>query len=115
MPAVRDGGLFGALFESLVALSLRSYAQAADVEHRHVRTHGGSHEVDGLLVRRDQRCVAYEVKLAGTVADDDVRQLRWLGERLGDRLLDTIVVTMGPAAYRREDGIGVVPAALLVP
>lgn len=115
VPAVRDGGLFGALFESLVALSMRTYAQAIDVEHRYVRTHGGEHEVDGLLVRRDQRCVAYEVKLAGTVTEDDVRHLRWLKERLGDQLLDAIVVHTGPAAYRRNDGIGVVPAALLVP
>lgn len=115
VPAVRDGGLFGALFESLVAQSMRTYAQASDVEHLHVRTHGGEHEIDGLLVRRDQRCVAYEVKLAGTINDRDVRHLHWLRERLGDQLLDAIVVHSGPAAYRRDDGIGVVPAAMLVP
>ena len=113
--AVRDGGLFGALFESLVALSMRTYAQAADVDHRYMRTHGGEHEVDGLLVRRDQRCVAYEVKLAGAIADADVRHLHWLKDRLGDQLLDAIIVHSGPAAYRRTDGIGVVPAAMLVP
>jgi hypothetical protein len=115
VPTVRDGGLFGALFESLVTLSMRTYAQAADVEHRYVRTHGGEHEVDGLFVRRDQRCVAYEVKLGGTITDKDVRHLRWLKEHLGEQLLDAIIVHTGPAAYRREDGIGVVPAALLVP
>ena len=81
----------------------------------HVRTHGGDHEVDGIFVRRDQQCVAYEVKLAGTVTDDDVRHLHWLKKRLGDQLLDSIVVHTGPAAYRRPDGIGVVPAAMLVP
>ena len=113
--SVRDGGLFGALFESLVALSMRTYAQATDVEHLYVRTHGGDHEVDGLFVRRDQQCVAYEVKLAGKVTDDDVRHLHWLKKRLGDQLLDSIVVHTGPAAYRRPDGIGVVPAAMLVP
>lgn len=117
VPAVRDGGLFGALFESLVAQSMRTYAQAQPlrVEHAYVRTHGGDHEVDGLLIRSDQRCVAYEVKLAGTVDDDDVRHLHWLKQRLGDQLLDAIVVHTGPAAYRRPDGIGVVPAAMLVP
>lgn len=115
VPAPRDGGLFGALFESLVALSMRTYAQAARVDHRYVRTHGGEHEVDGLLVRRDQRCVAYEVKLAAAVHDEDVRHLRWLGEKLGDRLIDAIVIHTGPEAYRRADGIGVVPAAMLVP
>jgi len=76
VPAVRDGGLFGALFESLVAQSMRTYAQAQPLRVRH---------------------------------------LHWLKQRLGDQLLDAIVVHTGPAAYRRPDGIGVVPAAMLVP
>ena len=50
-----------------------------------------------------------------TVSDEDVRHLRWLQDRVGDRLLDAAVVTSGPDAYRRQDGIAVVPAALLGP
>ena len=38
-----------------------------------------------------------------------------LRRELGDELADAIVVTTGPTAYRRADGIGVVPAALLGP
>lgn len=34
-----DSTLLAALFESLVALSLRAYAQAAEAEVRHLRTH----------------------------------------------------------------------------
>jgi uncharacterized protein len=41
--------------------------------------------------------------------------LHWLRRELGDQLADAIVVTTGPTAYRRADGIGVVPAALLGP
>jgi hypothetical protein len=59
--------------------------------------------------------MALEVKLTGDVTDDDVRHLAWARERVGRDLLDAIVVTTGPAAYRRRDGIGVVPAALLGP
>ncbi len=47
--------------------------------------------------------------------DRDVRRLRWLDAQLGDRLLDCAVITAGPAAYRRPDGIAVIPAALLGP
>jgi len=57
--------------------------------------------------------VAIEVKLARTVTDEHVRHLLWLSERLGDDLLDAVVVTTGPEGYRRRDGIAVVPAALL--
>jgi hypothetical protein len=52
------------------------------------------------------------VKLAHTVTNRDVRHLRWLKERLGDDLLDAIVVNTGRDAYRRRDDIAVVPAAL---
>lgn len=114
-PIPRDGTLLGALFESLVTLDVRVYAQAAEARVGHLRTAGGEHEVDLIVERADGRVVAIEVKLSATVRDGDVRQLAWLHERLGDDLLDMIVVTTGAAAYRRADGVGVVPAALLAP
>ena len=109
----RDGTLLGAMFESLVALSVRVYAQANRTRVYHLRTHGGEHEVDLIIERGDGRIVALEVKLSATVKDSDVRHLAWLSERLGGDLLDAAVVTTGKEAYRRRDGIGVVPAALL--
>ncbi len=109
----RDGVLLGALFESLVALSARVYAQAAEAEVFHLRTGGGEHEVDLIVQRGDGCIVAIEVKLARTIGDQDVRQLKWLARQVGDELLDAIVVTTGPEAYRRRDGIAVVPASLL--
>lgn len=113
--APRDSTLLGQLFESLVTLDVRVYAQAAEARVGHLRTHGGEHEVDLIVERGDHRVVAIEVKLAHTVGDDDVRHLRWLRDQVGDTLLDAIVVTTGADAYRRPDGIGVVPAALLGP
>lgn len=114
-PIPRDGTLLGHLFEALVSLSVRVFAQAAEAEVRHLRQQGGSREVDLIVVRTDQKVLAVEVKLSATIRDEDVRNLRWLAERIGGELLDAIVVHTGPAAYRREDGIAVVPAALLGP
>ena len=111
----RDGSLLGQLFESLVTLSVRVYAQAAEALVQHLRTHGGRHEVDLIVARSDRRVLAVEVKLSATIADDDVKHLHWLREQIGDDLLDAIIVTTGPQAYRRKDGIGVVPLALLGP
>lgn len=109
----RDGSLLGALFESLFALSLRVYAQACEARVFHLRTSGGEHEVDLIVERADGRVIAVEVKLARNVGNDDLRHLRWLAERLGDELLDAVVVTTGEQAYRRQDGIAVIPAVLL--
>ena len=112
-PIPRDGTLLGALFQSLVTLSVRTYAQAGEARVGHLRTRGGEHEMDLVVERGDGRIVALEVKLSATVDEADTRHLRWLAGRLGPDLLDACVITTGQEAYRRADGIGVVPAGLL--
>jgi predicted AAA+ superfamily ATPase len=109
----RDGTFLGALFESLVTLTVRVFAQAAEARVSHLRTKGGEREVDLIVERGDRRIVAVEVKLAATVSDDDVRHLAWLAGRIGGDLADAVIVTTGRYAYRRPDGIAVVPLALL--
>lgn len=111
----RDGTYLGALFESLATLTARVFAQVADARVFHFRTKGGAREVDLIIERDDHHIVAIEVKLAATIEHEDVRHLTWLQEQLGDQLLDVVVVTTGQHAYRRRDGIGVVPLALLGP
>lgn len=110
-----DGPFLGTLFESLVALSVRVYAQRAEAKVAHFRMHRGEHEVDLIVERRDGRCLALEVKLSPVVDDHDVRHLIWLRDRLGPDVLDAAVITTGTDAYRRPDGIAVIPAALLGP
>ncbi len=113
-PIAREGTLLGALFESLVTLSVRVYAQAAEARTAHLRTWSGDREID-LIVERRGRMLAIEVKLGQTPEERDVRHLLWLRNEIGEHLADAIVITSGQAAYRRADGIGVVPAALLGP
>lgn len=112
--APRDGTLLGALFESLAALSVRTFAQAADASTFHLRTEHGRHEID-FIVERDGGVLALEAKLTAAVDDRDVRHLVWLRDQLGDDLIDAVVITTGSDAYRRKDGIAVVPLALLAP
>lgn len=107
------GTLLGSLFESLVTLCVRVPAQALEAEVRHLRTRNGDHEIDLILVRPDGRVLALEVKLSATVTNSDVRHLHWLREQIGDRLVDAVVINTGPGAYRRPDGIGVIPLGLL--
>lgn len=111
----RDGTFLGALFESLIALNLRVYAQAAEADVRHLRTQRGEREVDFIVIGPDGGIVAVGVKLSTTVDAADTRHLKWLQERIGDQLLDAVIVTTGTEAYRREDGTAIVPAALLGP
>jgi hypothetical protein len=80
-----------------------------------MRTKNGDHEVDLIVERRDGRVLAIEVKLVAVPDDHDVNHLHWLSDQIGDDLVDSIVVTAGAFAYRRPDGIGVVPLAMLGP
>lgn len=115
-PAIaRDGTLLGALFESLATLSVRVYAAHSEAKVRHLRTARGRQELDLIVERADGSIVAIEVKLARSVSSDDAKHLTWLKQKLGDRVLDQVIITTGPNAYRREDGIAVVPLALLGP
>ena len=114
-PAViaRDGTFLGALFESLATLTVRVFAQAAEARVSHFRTKAGEREVDLIVERADGRVVAIEVKMAATVGDHDVRHLVWLADRIGSGLVEAAIITTGSSAYRRPDGVAVVPLALL--
>ncbi|TVR31408.1 MAG: ATP-binding protein [Spirochaetaceae bacterium] len=110
-----EGIIFGNLFESLVTLSIRVFAQKAEASVGHLRLHGGRHEVDLIVERQDKRILAIEVKLSSTVRDGDVENLKWLREKIGSDMIDAVVINTGPEAYRRKDGVAVIPAALLGP
>ena len=109
------GTMLGHLFQSLSALCIRVPAQAAEASVGHLRTRNGDHEIDLVVVRDDGKVLAIEVKLSTTVDDRDTTHLHWLAGHLGDALLDAIIVNTGPNAYRRPDGIGVVPLGLIAP
>jgi predicted AAA+ superfamily ATPase len=109
------GTMLGHLFESLVTLCVRVPAQAADANVGHLRTRNGDHEIDLVVIRDDGKVLAIEVKLATTVEDRDTTHLHWLAQHLDTTLLDAVIINAGPSAYRRPDGIGVVPLGLLAP
>jgi uncharacterized protein len=108
----KDGPLLGNLFESLVAQSIRTYAQSAAASVHHLRTGDGGREID-FIVESEGRVLAIEVKLNAAIDDRDVRHLVWLRERMGDDFIDAVVINTGSDAYRRPDGVAVVPLSLL--
>jgi predicted AAA+ superfamily ATPase len=114
-PTLYEGALLGALFENLVAQSVQVYAQITDARVFHMRSDSGDREIDIIVEHPDGRVIAIEVKVTQNPSSRDVRHLLWLKEELGENLTDMLVITPGPWAHRREDGVAVVPAALLGP
>ncbi len=103
----------GPLFEALATLSVRVAAQSAEARVGHLRTGNGDREVDLIVEGESGQVLGIEVKMSASVGDADVRHLRWLREHLGSDVVDLVVLTTGTHAYRRPDGIAVIPLALL--
>ena len=107
--------LAGPLFESLATLTVRVSAQPSEARVGHLRTGNGDHEIDLVVEGPQAQVVGMEVKMAAAVTDADVKHLLWLQAQLPDQVADLVVVTTGTRAYRRRDGVAVVPLALLGP
>jgi hypothetical protein len=97
-----------------IRASTASVAPTDRARGRQQAKDAGDHEVD-LIFERDGGVLAIEVQLGQVPDDRNVRHLRRLEAQLGSHLPDSVVVTTGPAAYRRSDGIAAVPATLLGP
>ena len=112
-PMHRDETFLGALFESLAAQTVRSLAQVANAKTYHMRIQGGEHEVDLIVERPDRKILAIETKLSPMVRPADVVHLNWLEGEVPDLILDKIILNTSERAYRRKDGVAVVPLSLL--
>lgn len=93
----------GRLLETFVAGELARQLSWADTGARlhHFRDRSGI-EVDLVLERPDGRVAGIEVKAAASVADDDLRGLRLLRDRLGSEFATGVVLHCG----ERTDSFG---------
>lgn len=108
---------FGLFFESLCIRDLRVYAEALKGKVSHYRDANGL-EADAVVHLRDGSWAAVEVKLASSQAiDEGARHLRKLSDKIDtDRMGPPsflMVLTATQYAYRREDGVYVVPLGCL--
>ncbi len=110
--------LMGLLFESLVIRDLRVFAQPLDGEVFHYRDNNGV-EVDAIVQLADGRWGAFEVKLGqGSIDAAAENLLRF--EKLIDVGISAPPSVMGVIcgtgfAYRRPDGVAVIPIGTLGP
>lgn len=115
---LRDFRWFGFLFESLVVRDLRVYAQATGGLVHHYRDNTGL-EVDAVVDAGPGRWGAFEVKMAAARADEAAANLLRFAERvdtdpIGKPSVLGVIVANG-YAYRRPDGVAVIPITALGP
>jgi len=103
----------GQLFESLVYQSLATYTDINEAHLSHLRLRGGEKEID-FIVQKEDTIVAIEVKSKAKIDGKDVANLHWFEQKIkGEYDVVKVVIHAGPYAYKRPDGVIVVPLALL--
>jgi uncharacterized protein len=113
---LKDFKYFGFLFEALCTRDIRVYAQTNDGDVFHYRDKSGL-ESDLIVRLRDGRWAAIEVKLGKKQIDEAAENLLALKSRINEDKMGEasflMVITGGQYAYRRKDGVLVVPVACL--
>ncbi len=112
---VRNETLPASLFESLVTLSVRVYAQAAGAQVSHLCGSVDWPDVELIVEGEDERVVAIAVAADEQTEDRRAQALLRTAELLEHTIADAVVITAGQTAYRRGDGVAAVPAVLLGP
>lgn len=111
---LRDFRTFGFLFESLVLRDLQIYAEAAGGKLYHYQDYDGR-EIDGVVQFDNDTWSAFEVKLNPDDVEDAAKGLLKTTapfKRCPPRSLVVVVGKCG-MAYRRTDGVYVVPISAL--
>jgi uncharacterized protein len=105
---------FGHLVETFAVGEILKQVSWSDevITASHFRTESGD-EVDLVLETWDGRVAGFEIKAGTRIKDPDLKGLRLLRDRLGDRFVDGFVLNLGELAYRKEDRIAVMPLSAL--
>lgn len=111
-----DFNYFGFLFESLCARDLRVYAEPLRGTIRHYHDNNDL-EADLIICLDDGRWAAVEVKLGSREIEEGASNLVKLASNIDTSRYPApsflMVLTGGEFAYRREDGVYVVPIGCL--
>ena len=113
---LRDLRTFGFLFESLAIRDLQIYAESLDAKLFHYQDYEGR-EIDAVIQFDDGTWSAFEVKLNPGDVDNAATNLKKVAAIFKHNPPTSLSVVVGKSgiAYRREDGVYVLPITSLCP
>jgi hypothetical protein len=113
---LHDFNSFGLLFESLCIRDLRIYAQSLDGDVYHFHDKSGL-EADAIVQLKDGRWGAVEVKLGAKEIERAAENLIKLKSKVNLEKMSEpaflMVLTATEIAYKRADGVYIVPIGCL--
>ncbi len=114
---INDLNTFGLFLETLCVRDLRTYAEAIDGKVYHFRDKNGL-ECDAVVHLRNGRYGLIEVKMGGGLVDEGAETLKHLASKIDTTKMKEpsflmVLTGVGDFAYKREDGVIVVPIGCL--
>lgn len=113
---IEDFQYFGFLFESLCCRDLRIYSEGLKGNVRHYHDNKNL-EADLIVALNDGRWAAVEVKLGSREIEEGAEHLKELASNIDTERFPApsflMILTGGEYAYRRDDGVLVVPIGCL--
>ena len=115
---INDLNTFGLLLETMAVRDLRVYAEALNGKVYHYRDKNGL-ECDAVVHLRDGRYGLVEIKLGGDeLINEGVETLKTLASKIDSTKMKEpsfmmVLTGVGTYAYKREDGVYVVPITCL--
>ncbi len=113
---MRDLRTFGFLFESLALRDLQIYAESLDARVFHYQDYAGQ-EIDAVIQFDDGRWSGFKVKLNPVQVDEAAESMLKIASRFQHNPPVSLAVIVGKSglAYRRTDGVYVLPLTSLKP
>ena len=113
---LRDLRTFGFLFESLAIRDLQVYAESLGATLYHYQDYDGR-KVDAVIQFEDGDWSAFEIKLNPDQTDEAAENLKKIAALFKHNPPASLAVVLGKAgiAYRRPDGVYVLPLTALKP
>ena len=115
---MNDLNTMGLFFETMCMRDLRVYAQALDGDVYHYRD-GDGLECDAVVHLRNGSYGLVEIKLGGdSLIEEGVKSLKRLGKKIDTTRMKSpsfmmVLTAVGKYAYRRNDGVWLVPIGCL--
>ena len=115
---IKDLNTFGFLFEALCERDLKIYAESFGGKLYHYQDYNGK-EIDAVIELADGEWCAFEIKLGANQIDAAANELTALRDAIANEKdgvvpkMLCVICGMSNAAYKREDGVFVVPIAAL--
>ena len=113
-----DLNTLGFLFEALCERDLRIYAESFDAKLYHYQDYNGR-EIDAVIELADGNWCAFEIKLGANQVDAAAAQLINISNAISSQKngfppsVLCVICGMANAAYKRDDGVYVVPITAL--